>query len=77
MPLPLLPLIFARATPALAFMPPLAGASAPPRLFMPELGRAAGAGVANLFGTREEGGFSTKDVSVVMNVSSPKSVRGL
>ena len=77
MPLPLLPLIFARATPPLAFMPPLAGASPPPRLYSPELGRAAGAGVANLFGARDEGGFSTNEVSVVMNVSSPKSVRGL
>ena len=75
MPLPLLPLKLPRGTPPLLFMPPLAGASPPPRLFIPELGRAAGAGVANLFGTREDGGFSTKEVSVVMKVSSPKSVR--
>ena len=34
-----------------------------------------GAGVANLEGAREEGGFSTKDVSVVIKVSSPKSGR--
>ena len=33
------------------------------------------AGVANLMGAREEGGFSTKDVSVVMKVSSLKSGR--
>ena len=75
MPLPLAPLILPRGNPPLLFMPPLAGASPPPRLFITELGRAAGAGVANLFGAREEGGFSTKEVSVVMNVSSPKSVR--
>ena len=77
MPLPLLPLKFPRVGPPLVFMPPLAGASPPPRLLIPELGRAAGAGVANLFGTRDEGGFSTKEVSVVIKVSSPKSVRVL
>jgi len=73
-PLPLLTLALPRTGPSLA---PLAGTSAPPRPLSPELERAAGAGVANLVGTREDGGFSTNEVSVVMNVSSPKSGRGL
>lgn len=72
MPLPLPPLPTAPPKPPL---PPLIGASSPPRSLSLELGRAAGAGVANLVGAREDGGFSTKDVSVVMNVSSPRSGR--
>jgi hypothetical protein len=76
-PLPRLPLRLPRAAPPLPPIPPLDEASPPPRLLSPELGRAAGAGVANLVGAREDGGFSTKEVSVVMNVSSPKSGREL
>lgn len=56
-------------------LPPLGWVSPPTRLLSPEMGRAMGAGVANLVGAREEGGFSTKDVSVVIKVSSPKSGR--
>jgi len=74
MPLPLFPLAVA---PAASPLPPLVGASPSPRLLSPELGRAIGAGVANLVGAREDGGLSTKDVSVVMKVSSPKSGRDM
>jgi len=74
-PLPLPPLtLFPRAAPPLA---PLADTSPTPRLLSPELGRTMGAGVANLVVAREDGGLSTKEVSVVMNVSSPKSGREL
>jgi len=72
MPLPLFPL----ALPATA--PPrhsLADASPPPRLVSPEFGRAIGAGIENFVGARDDGGLSTKDVSVVMKVSSPSSGR--
>ena len=72
MPLPLPPLPVAPPKPPL---PPLIGASSPLRGLRLELDRAAGAGVANLVGAREDGGFSTKDVSVVKNVSSPRSGR--
>jgi len=71
MPLPLFPLALPADAPPL---PPLVGAS-PPRLMNPELGRAIGAGIANFVGAREDGGLSTKDVSVVMKVSSPRSGR--
>ena len=74
-PLPLVPLpTLPRAGPPLE---PREDASAPPRLLKPELGREGGAGVANLVEAREEGGLSTKDVSVVRKVSSLKSGREL
>lgn len=38
----------------------------PPPLFKPEGGLAVGAGVANFEMDFEDGGFSTKDVSVVL-----------
>jgi len=50
--------------------PPLPAGAAPPRP-APAI-REAGAGVANFgVGFEDVGGFSTKDVSVVMNVVSP------
>ncbi len=52
---------------------PLPATSPPPLLLSPDPGLLAGAGVANLVGTRELGGLSTKLVSVVKKVSSPKS----
>lgn len=71
-PLPLGALRFPRvfAAPLLA---PLETSPTPPRLPTPELGRAAGAGVVNLVGMRDEGGLSINDVSVVRKVSSAKS----
>ena len=69
-PLPLLPRINPPRT--LLF-----GISPPPRLLSLELGRGIGAGVANLVVFLEEGGLLTKEVSVVMKVSSPKSGREL
>ena len=79
-PLPLFPFAPPCATPPpLPPPPPLSSRNRisppPPRLLKTELGRGTGAGVANLEGAREDGGFSTNDVSVVMNVSSPNSGR--
>ena len=73
MPLPLTPLtLLPRVAPPL---PPLDETSPALRLLSPDVGRAAGAGVANLVESREEGGLSTKEVSVVIKVSSLKSGR--
>lgn len=57
-PLPLAPRAAPRPVPPLPVVPP--------PLFSPELGLAGGAGVANFDDLDDTGGFSTKEVSVVL-----------
>jgi hypothetical protein len=61
-PLPRTPLPNPRADPPLA----APRTSVPPRLLRPDGGLAVDAGVANFEMDFEDGGFSTKDVSVVL-----------
>ena len=61
-PLPLVPLPIPRPNPPRA--PPVA--LAPPRLLSPDGSLEVGAGVVNLEVDFEDGGFSTKEVSVVL-----------